>query len=138
MLNSDREEAVKNSDYLNAFHLKKQMEQMKLELESLKAEQPGRKEKQTQDDTETTIRCLDILIALMQQPSINSMTPFLQTCKEMYLLPLISNANVEIFWRAMKLLVLYCMIDKDVMVENYKRIFGAVSSQFFRDVYTFS
>lgn len=123
----EREQAVKIPDYMKAFHLKQQMDELKEELKKLKEKPPNTTQRKTQDDTETTVRCLDILIALLQQPSVKSMTPFLQTCKDMYLLPLISTTNTEIFWRAIKLLVLYCLIDKEVMTENCKLIFGAVS-----------
>lgn len=126
-LDVEREQAVKIVDYMKAYHLKQRMDELKMELKKLKEKEPSATQRKTQDDPETTIRCLDILIALLQQPSVDSMTPFLQTCKDMYLLPLISTKNTEIFWRAMKLLVLYCLIDKDVMTENCPRIFGAVS-----------
>lgn len=124
----ERDQAVKNSDYMKAYNIKQQIDQYNEQLATLKAEPPGRQEKKTQDDAETTIRCLDILIVLLQQPCVAAMTPFVQSYKDMYLMPLLSNTNTEIFWRAMKLLVLYCLMDEKVMKENYRRIFGAVSS----------
>lgn len=122
----NRDQAVKNADYMQAHELKEEIARLKEQLEQLESNPLEKAERRKEDGVETTVRCLDILIALMQQPAVNALTPFLQTCKDMYLMPLLAHAHIDIFWRAVKLLVLYCIIDKETMNENSRRIFGAV------------
>lgn len=120
---------MKDGDFIKAHNLKEELTQVEQQLKRLQDQKPvDKKEKRKQNDTETMIRCLDILIALLKQPCVNKITPALQTYKDMMCLkPFNLDLNSEVFWRVLKILVLFCIIDKNVMKEYNQTIFRAVS-----------
>lgn len=129
VLKEDLKAALEQHRYIEAHSLNKEIEEVQSELDTLKSKPPRGKDRTAGDETTVTARCLDLLIALLQQPQVTVMTPFLQSCKDKFVMPLMSqgNGNVEVFWRTLKVIVLMCLIDKEMAVENCRRIFGVVS-----------
>ncbi|KAJ8975351.1 hypothetical protein NQ317_000279 [Molorchus minor] len=72
------------------------------------------------DDPETICQCLDLLSALLQLPSVNVVSPSLATCKNEFLLPLLTSSVVEINWRVLRCLALYSLLDKSIAEEHIK------------------
>lgn len=129
ILRQDKEEAVDNAEYATAAVLKEQITTLTKQIEDLKmnADRDMPKERKARDDVETLCRCLDMLIGLLQLPSLTMMYPSLTACKESFVLPLLTNGNAEVLWRAVKVVVQFCLIDKQTLQDHWKQIFKVVS-----------
>lgn len=130
ILDQEMEIAADKTEYEKAAKLKEQINAVNIQIQELKdsfLQSQSQKVRQSQDDPETLIRCLDLLIGVLELATVNSYYPCLRMCKEAFVLPLFEHKNAEILWRTIKVVALLCVVDKEMLEENYKRIFCAVS-----------
>ncbi|CAH1100124.1 unnamed protein product [Psylliodes chrysocephalus] len=120
---AELEDALDNQEFLKANSLKTDINQLKEKINELSIVKPAvEMVKVTKDDTKTLCDCLDILISLLQLPKISSMTPSLVAIKEEFVIPLLSSNVVEINWRVLQCLALFCILDQALAEEYIKFI----------------
>lgn len=120
MLESQLEDATAEKDFLKAHAFEQEILKIEQELEKMSAP-VVEVVKVTKDDPKTLCRCLDILIALLQLHSVNTLTPSLVAVKDEFIVPLLDYNNTEVHWRALNCLGLFCIIDK-ALAEEYVKI----------------
>lgn len=128
ILQGEIEDALDNQDFQKASVIQNQIVEHKGKLDEIQKQSQIVKVKISKDDPETICRCLDLLGALMELPSVNVLSPSLATCKTEFLLPLLSSNNVEINWRVLKCIALYCILDKNITEEHAKVLCIPVST----------
>lgn len=128
ILQGDIEDALDNQDFQKASVIQNEIIEYKNKLDNIEKQTQIVKVKISKDDPETICRCLDLLSALLELPSVNILSPFLATCRTEFLLPLLSSGNVEINWRILKCIALYCILDKVIAEEHAKVLCIPVSN----------
>lgn len=75
-MEDEKEQAVQEKNYLKAESIKNAIEQKKLELQELKAEEIATQQARvTKNDPVTLCRCLDLITTLARQLSENAKPP---------------------------------------------------------------
>lgn len=133
MLEVQLEDATGQKDFLKAYALEEEMKRIKEEIGEMSKPPTPLTEvvKVTRDDPKTLCHCLDILIALLELPSIHSLTPSLIAVKDEFVVPLLEYNSAEINWRILNCLGLYCIIDKTLVDEYLKVLSIPVSVELF-------
>ncbi|KAK5640968.1 hypothetical protein RI129_009515 [Pyrocoelia pectoralis] len=123
ILMEERDEAVTHADYDRASKIKKELIELNKQVEDMTNTVPSPKmTRTTQNDSETLCKCLNILIGLLMSPNLTVLTASLRTCKDEFIIPLLSNSNMEVFSKAFKCIALYCLLDKQMAQDNLKLI----------------
>lgn len=120
MLESQLEDATAEKDFLKAHAFEQEILKIETELEKLSTP-IVEVVKVTKDDPKTLCRCLDILTALLQLPSVDTLTPYLIAVKDEFIVPLLDYNAAEVHWRVLNCLGLFCIIDK-ILAEEYVKI----------------
>lgn len=133
MLEAQLEDATNEKDFLKAYSLEEEIKTIKEQVKKLSKPLTPLTEvvKVTKDDPKTLCHCLDILIALLQLPSVNSLTPSLIAVKDEFVLPLLEYNSADINWRILNCLGLFCIIDKALAEEYLKVLSIPVSLELF-------
>lgn len=123
VLEAQLEDATDQKDFLKAYSLEQEIVQLTEQLKELSNPPAPITEvvKVTKDDPKTLCHCLDILIALLQLPSVHTLTPSLIAVKDEFVLPLLEYNSAEINWRILNCLGLFCIIDK-ALAEEYLKV----------------
>ncbi|XP_044759050.1 condensin complex subunit 3-like isoform X2 [Coccinella septempunctata] len=118
-LEIDEEEALKKKDFQHAHIVQNEIEKCQKELDSLKNMYVvSEKVRVSKDDPETLCRCLDILIGLLKITDAKDISPALQSCRDEFLMPLLSNNNSEVHWRFILCLGLFSLMDKELAFKH--------------------
>ncbi|XP_045477809.1 condensin complex subunit 3-like isoform X2 [Harmonia axyridis] len=119
-LEIDEEEALKKKDFQHAHIVQNEIKESQRKLDSLNnmLYSVSEKVRVSKDDPETICRCLDILIGLLKIPTITVMSPALQSCRDEFLMPLLSNNTSEIHWRFILCLGLFSIMDRDLAFQH--------------------
>ncbi|KAK9888126.1 hypothetical protein WA026_000397 [Henosepilachna vigintioctopunctata] len=113
------EDALKIKDFQHANIVHNELKECQRQFEVLtNTFSQSEKVRTSKDDPETICRCLDILIGLLQTPSIIKMSEALLTCKDEFLMPLMNNNISDIHWRFILCLGLFSVIDKDIAFQH--------------------
>ncbi|XP_023312044.1 condensin complex subunit 3 isoform X1 [Anoplophora glabripennis] len=118
ILQGEIEDALNIQDFQKAAVIQSEIVEYRGKLDDIQKESQIVKVKISKDDPETISRCLDLLSALMELSSVKMLSPSLATCRTEFLLPLLSSNNVEINWRVLKCIALYCILDKNIAAEH--------------------
>ncbi|KAJ8943244.1 hypothetical protein NQ318_009935, partial [Aromia moschata] len=120
ILQGDIEDALDSQEYQKAAVIQTELTQVKSKLEDLSKPTEPEKIRVSADDPETVCRCLDLLTALLLLPDIKVLSASLATCKNEFVLPLLTSNVVEINWRVLRCLSLYSLLDRSVAEEHIK------------------
>lgn len=126
------EEATSQKQFLEAHSVEQQILKLREKLSQLSAPvQFIELTKVSKDDPKTICRCLDILIALLELPSIKVLTPSLVAVKDEFVLPLLDYNAADVNWRVLNCLSLLCIIDDTIASEYVKVLSLPVSDIYF-------
>lgn len=123
----EMEDAVAAKEFQKADMYKRQLAELRATVDEVNKDSGSEKVKITKDDVETVCRCLDILISMLQLPGIKTMSDSLRSCKDEFVMPLVTNKVSDIHWRVLKCIALFCIIDKPTAEETAKIICIPVS-----------
>lgn len=124
-----RERAVSREDYVTAAKTSEEINTMKQKIDLMNEAKETKQVRKRTDDVETTCYCLDILISLLQLPTIKTINTCMLTCKNEFVKPLMSNNHPDVFSRILKVILLYSIMDKDMMIQNYDTLMLPVSTR---------
>lgn len=129
VLDEQLDAAIEQQDYKLASELKQQIDQAKQDLNTLIEKPLVEIEyiKETFNDADTIIKCLNILIATLNLPNIEHLTPTLRTLKDDFIDLFSENKDSEVYWRYLKCIILYSLIDRKIALDNIKTIYTPVS-----------
>nr|CAH7752692.1 unnamed protein product [Callosobruchus chinensis] len=113
------EEAADRRDFLKAEQLKEEAQKMQEEI-ALLIESRAQQVKTVKDDPKTVSHCLDLLIALLELPSVRKISTALETVKNEFLLPLLDSSIADINWRVLQCLALFASMSIELAEEYLK------------------
>ncbi|VEN41605.1 unnamed protein product [Callosobruchus maculatus] len=76
--------------------------------------------KTVKDDPKTVSHCLDLLIALLELPSVRKISAALESIKNNFLLPLLDSSTPDINWRVLQCLALFATMSIELAEEYLK------------------
>ncbi|CAH1964911.1 unnamed protein product [Acanthoscelides obtectus] len=125
-LDEEMEDAAHKRDFLKAEQLKEQAQRIREELAHLIESRtvPQVKVQQVKtvkDDPKTVSHCLELLIALLELPTVRSISTALEFVKNEFLLPLLDSTVIDINWRVLQCLALFASLSPD-LAEEYVKI----------------
>jgi hypothetical protein len=121
ILREKQNEAVNQRDYQTAQILDNELVSCNKQLEELQNQTSTQMIRMRRPDNETLCCCLDILASVLELPVVDKLTPSLVTCRDHFLVPLISRQSAESHWRVLKCLALFSVIDK-ATAEEYAKV----------------
>jgi condensin complex subunit 3 len=121
ILREKQNEAVNQRDYQTAQILDNELVSCNKQLEELQNQTSTQMIRMRRPDNETLCCCLDILASVLELPVVDKLTPSLVTCRDHFLVPLISSQSAESHWRVLKCLALFSVIDK-ATAEEYAKV----------------
>ncbi|KAK3582660.1 hypothetical protein CHS0354_001712 [Potamilus streckersoni] len=130
-LNQFREEldeCVRKQEFARAGEIKVQVSKLEAErAELLDAAEPKTQEIRTEkNDPPTVLKCQKMIAEMLEELSLSSMNPTLQTLMETQVIPGIQNEDADVRNMAMRSLGICCQLDKD-LIGTYLPLFMQAS-----------
>ncbi|XP_015584822.1 condensin complex subunit 3 [Cephus cinctus] len=125
-VNEEEYEAIHEKDYMRAAALKEQIEDINRQINELPTgaiettNEPVCEEK---NDRETMIMCLGIMCAMMEVPSVTTLTPNLRTLMTDMALPSFDHADDTVHLLALKAVAICCLLDKELAKKHIMMFF---------------
>lgn len=78
-------------------------------------------------DDITTLRCLNILNETLSHPNLRVLTIPLRVLKDEFVTPLLAKNNENIYVKAFKCVILYCLLDRNLVKDYLEALISPVS-----------
>ncbi|KAL3865140.1 hypothetical protein ACJMK2_006761 [Sinanodonta woodiana] len=116
-LREELDECVRKQEFARAGEIKAQVSKLEAErAELLDAAEPKTQEIRTEkNDPPTVLKCQKMIAEMLEELSLSSMNPTLQTLMETQVIPGIQNEDADVRNMAMRSLGICCQLDKDLI-----------------------
>ncbi|GLV43832.1 Chromosome associated protein G [Carabus blaptoides fortunei] len=108
-----QEQVIEKGDFKSAEELQRKIDEIKTKIKWMNEEhREFREVRIAKNDIRTSLKCLNILIALLSSSTIKTLPAAIKTLQDEFVQPLLISPLPEIYLKAMHLYGLVCIVDK--------------------------